>query len=303
MADITTQPPLIPSRAGLLAIDGSFWRRIAILGASRAPAWFVRWAPPVIGAALAAAMPEMRRTISRQLARARGRVGALRDASDVVRTFTLFASCLTELLATGSRNGQTPEVTVSMSPRVDDLLASAGGVIFATAHTAGWESLGPLLARHHRRRVMIVMQRERDDGAREIQDTIREGQDGVHILHIGDDPLASLPLTRHLREGGVVALQIDRVPPAMAGHAVRLFGRSGTIPEGPLRLAQLTGAPIVAVFSSRTGHRRYAVHVEDPVFVARQAQPIAVDAAAQRLADALSSFVSAHPTQWFAFRD
>ena len=230
-------------------------------------------------------------------------MGPLRDVLDVVRTFANFASCLTELLATGSKNAQPPAAKIHSSPRVDELLSTAGGVIFATAHTAGWESLGALLARDHRKQVMVVMQRERDDGARELQDTLRQVQRGVQIQHVGGDPMASLPLMRHLRDGGVVALQIDRVPPGMAGRSVQLFGRPGAIPEGPLRLSQLTGAPIVPVFSARTGHRRYEVYVEEPVFVARRAEPMAIDAAAQHVADALSKFVSAHPTQWFPFHD
>ncbi len=297
-------PPLPPAPSSALALDGAFWRRVARFGASSAPSWFVRWSPPVIGAAIAVAMPGLRRTVSGQLARARGRVSLIRDAIDVLRTFATFASCLTEVLSTGSRHDRPPEATVHCGPRVDDLLTRVGGLIFATAHTAGWESLGALLAREHHKKVMIVMQRERDDDARELQDGIRRTQEGVQILHVGgDDPLASLPLMRHLREGGVVALQIDRVPPGMIGRTVQLFGRPGSIPEGPLRLAQLTGAPIVPVFSARTGHRRYSVYVNEPVVVPRRAGPQAVDAAAQQLADALGMFVTAHPTQWFAFHD
>lgn len=302
---ITTQPPAsgVQLRTRSMALDGAFWRRTARYFASRAPWWFVRWSPPIIAAAIALAMPQMRRRVSRQLERARGPVGALRDASDVLSTFAGFASCLTEMLSTGSKNWRPLASTVHRRACVDDLLASKGGIIFATAHTAGWESLGELLAQDHQKRVMVVMQRERDDGARELQDAIRQAHAGVQILHVGRDPLALLPLTRHLREGGVVALQIDRVPPGMASRSVRLFERPGAIPEGPLRLSQLTGAPIVPVFSMRTGHRRYDVHIDEPVFVDRQAEPGAIDAAAQRVADALSRFVSAHPTQWFSFHD
>jgi lauroyl/myristoyl acyltransferase len=250
---------------------------------------------------IALAVPELRRQISGQLARARGRVGTLRDATDVARTFANFASCLTEVLATGSKNGLPPVATFHRSPRVETLLASPGGAIFATAHTAGWERLGTHLARYHHKQVLVVMQRERDDRARELQDAMRQLPPGIQILHVGDDPLASLPLIRHLREGGIVALQIDRVPAGMPGHPVRLFGQPGAIPEGPLRLAQLTGAPIVPVFSARMGHRRYAVYVHEPIAVPRRAETKAIDAAAQHLADALEEFVSAHPTQWFPF--
>jgi phosphatidylinositol dimannoside acyltransferase len=305
---VTVQPPPVPSqpplgRGGLLALDGALWRRAARLGASRAPAWFVRWSPPVIGAAIALAAPDLRARISGQLARVRGRVSTLRNTIEVVHTFANFASCLAEVLSTGSKNGSTPEVTVHSGPRARRLLSTTGGAILATAHTAGWESLGALVAHEHHKNVIIVMQPERNDGARTLQDALRQLPRGVQILHVGSDPLASLPLIRHLREGGVVAVQIDRVPAGMTGHAVRLFGRPSAIPEGPLRLAQLTGAPIVPVFSARTGHRRYAVHVHEPIDVLRSAERRTIDAAAQRLADALEEFVVAHPTQWFPFHE
>jgi lauroyl/myristoyl acyltransferase len=208
------------------------------------------------------------------------------------------------VLSSGSKNGPPPESMVHCGPEAEDLFSRVGGVIIATAHTAGWESLGALLVREHRKQVMIVMRRERDADARELQDELRRRHGGVRIVHVGDDdPLASLPLMRHLRDGGVVALQIDRVPAGMTARTVRLFGRPAAIPEGPLRLAQLTGAPIVPVFSARTGHRRYSVYVNEPVTVPRRAEPRVVDAAAQHIADALGQFVSAHPTQWFAFHD
>lgn len=245
----------------------------------------------------------MRRRVSGQLARVRGRVGPVRDALDVTRTVATFASCLTEMLASGSKNAPPLQAQVHGSATVDALISGTQGLIFATAHTAGWENLGSMLALAQRREVILVMQRERDAGARELQDALREVTSRVRILHIGDDPLAPLPLVRHLREGGVVALQIDRVPVGLARRSVKLFESPGAIPEGPLRLAQLTGAPVIPVFSARHGHRRYAVHVGAPLFLARRAAPEAIDRVAQKLADALSSFVRAHPTQWFSFHD
>src|SRR5882672_9685875 len=59
-------PPAQQPAGGWLALDGPFWRRVAHLGASRAPGWFVRWSPPLIGVAIAIAVPKLRRTIARQ---------------------------------------------------------------------------------------------------------------------------------------------------------------------------------------------------------------------------------------------
>ncbi len=121
------------------------------------------------------------------------------------------------------------------------------------------------------------------------------------VAHVGDDPLEALPLLRHLRGGGAVALQIDRAPPGVRTRAVRMFGGPAVVPEGPLRLAALTGAPIVPIFCARVGYRRYVVTAGASLTLARGAGDAELDAAAQHLADAMQDFVRAHPTDWFAF--
>jgi hypothetical protein len=133
-----------------------------------------------------------------------------------------------------------PEAVVSGELHLLDAISDGRGLLFATAHTAGWETVGPLLSRDHGLRVMIAERPERDPRARVIQDGARKAQ-GLLVAHVGDDPLSALPLARHLRDGGAVALQIDRSPPQQRARDVALFGARARIPEGPLRLAALTG--------------------------------------------------------------
>ncbi len=117
----------------------------------------------------------------------------------------------------------------------------------------------------------------------------------------GRTPLSALPLARHVRDGGAVALQIDRIPVGLRTREVTAFGERARVPEGPLRLATLTGAPLVPVFAARTGHRKYEVAVSPPIRLARNAGDAELDAAAQTMADAMQTFVRAHPTSWFHF--
>jgi phosphatidylinositol dimannoside acyltransferase len=288
--------------ASRLSIDGPFWRRLASWGASRGPEWFVRYAPPVIGVAIWAIAGTARRTLTENLWRVRGRRTTLRDAVDGARTFASYASCLTEILGAGSGRGGLPRAVVWGELHLLDAMAEGRGVVFVTAHTAGWETVGPLLSRDHGRRVMIAMQAERDARARGIQDAAREAH-GLVVAHVGDDPLAALPMIRHLREGGIVALQIDRAPAGMRTRAVRMFGGPGRMPEGPLRLAAMTGAPLIPVFAARIGHRSYRVEAHAPIRLPRRAGAAELDGAAQHIAESLEAFVRAHPTQWFHFRD
>jgi lauroyl/myristoyl acyltransferase len=284
-----------------LDLEGALWRRLARWGSSQ-PDWFVRLSPPVVGVVVCALAAERRRFVRANLGRVRGSRGRLRDTVDAARTFATYASCLAEVLGSGSPSGRPPRAVVWGELHLLDALADGRGVIFVTAHTAGWETVGPLLAHDHGLRLMIVEQAERDSRASLIQDDARR-TGGLLIAHVGRDPLSALPLARHLSEGGVVALQIDRTPTGQRNRAVRLFGGPGRIPEGPLRLAALTGAPLVPVFASRAGHRRYWVHVEPAVRLARSADDAEMNAAAQTVATAFERFVRAEPTQWFHFRD
>jgi KDO2-lipid IV(A) lauroyltransferase len=282
------------------ALDGELWRRAARWGSTRGPAWFVRASPPVIGAVACALATERRRAVARNLRRARGSRGAVRDTLDVVRTFATYASCLAETLGAGSIHDALPKVVVRGELHVIDACARGAGLVIATAHTAGWEAAGPLVGRDLGLRMMIAENPEPDPAARRIQDEARSAH-GVIVTHVGEDPLAALPLLRHLRSGGAVALQIDRAPPGVRAREVRMFGGPALVPEGPLRLAALTGAPVVPVFCARAGYRRYVLHVGASFTLARDAGDAELDDGAQRLADAMQEFVRAHPTDWFAF--
>jgi lauroyl/myristoyl acyltransferase len=285
---------------GELSLDSALFRRAALWGSTRTPEWFVRAAPPVVGLVVCALAGEPRRRIAQNLTLVRGERGALRDAVDVGSTFASYASCLAEILGAGSRHGRLPAVLVHGELHAFAALEGGHGVILATAHTGGWESVGPVLTRDLGLRVMIAETPERDAGASEIQDRVRRAQ-GLLVTHVGDDPLSALPLARHLREGGAVALQLDRLPSGQRRRAITLFDRPGHIPEGPLRLAAVTGAPVLPVFAARTGHRRYEVHIFPPQRIARDAPEAELNRAAQALGDAMQTFLRAHPTQWFHF--
>jgi KDO2-lipid IV(A) lauroyltransferase len=283
------------------SLDGSFWRRLARLGSAYGPEWFVRASPPLIGLVACALASEQRRAVTANLRRVRGDRGRVRDTIDAAKTFASYASCLSEILGAGSARGGLPEALVWGEPYVLEAMADGRGLLVATAHTGGWETVGPLLSRDHGLRIMIAEAAERDPQARSIQDGARRAH-GLLVAHVGDDPLSALPLARHLREGGVVALQIDRAPVHLRARPVTLFGGEARLPEGPLRLAMLTGAPLLPIFAARTGYRQYVVVVNPPIRLSRSAGEAELDAAAQKLADTLQDFVRAHPTQWFHFR-
>lgn len=280
--------------------DGMLWRRLARFGASEGPTWWLKYSPPAFGIAAAALVPSARRAVSRNLQRVRGDASTFRNVVDVCRTFSTYAGALAESLALGSKNHAVPEADVRGGDAITAAAAEGNGIIFVTAHTAGWDVAGTLLGAHLHMEVAVVMQRERDAGAGALHDEGRT-RAGIKIVHSEDDPLSSLGLLRHLKGGGAAAMQIDRVPPGMRSRSVWLLGQQAAIPEGPLRLAQLTGAPIVPLFCARLAFRRYLLHAGPPIRLDRRASEETLNAVAQHLADEVTDFIRSHPTQWLNF--
>jgi lauroyl/myristoyl acyltransferase len=286
------------SSGSRLAYDGEFWRQMAALGARRFPRWWMRYSPPVFGLAAAALLPEARRAVRNNLEHIRGPAPLWRDTLDTARTFTTYASCLTESLARGSKNEAPLRTQFSGAENMHAGVAVGRGVILLTMHTAGWEVATPLFARDTKVRMMIVMEEERDARAQAIQDGSRRAW-GAEFVHVGKDPLSALPILRHLKENGTVAMQIDRPSSNGRSLTIELLGRPYPIPEGPLRLAQLSGAPLLPSFTARLGPNAYHARTYPHLSVSRRAGEAEIQRAAQGIGDAMGDFLQRFPTQWF----
>jgi KDO2-lipid IV(A) lauroyltransferase len=279
--------------------ENVFWRRAARWGSS-GPEWWLKFGPRFFGWAAAACIPSARRAVRQNLQLIRGPASTFRDARDVLSTFGTYASCLAEVLSNEAPGGpKNPRALIAGERFVRDALRERKGIVLVTAHTAGWEVVGPLLGKSYGLDLVLVTHAEPDSKAGDLQDKARR-RSGVSIAHVGD-PLASLPLLHHLRAGGVVALQLDRVVPGMRTREAPLLGRQGAVPEGPFRLAQLAGAPILPIFCARRGHREYLVEAFEPRRLPRRATDGAIDEAAAHVAACMTRFLRAHPTQWFQF--
>jgi lauroyl/myristoyl acyltransferase len=282
--------------------DSAFWRRAVHAGVHRGPDALVRYSPPLFGIAFSAMLKKERRAVLRGLRLVYGERPAHVEARDVAAVFANFASSMTDAMLVGSGRGYRAIHRPIDDWYIQSSMALGRGVIVATAQTAGWDVAGGLLHSTTQREVLVVMEREQDDAARQMHDQTRR-RSGVRVVHVGDDPLSSLPLLRHLRAGGLVALKCDRIHPGMRAHEVRFFGKPWLIPAGPLHLASITGAPIVPAFTRRLGFLEYQPINNPPIYVPRKPTPEAFDAAAQELASRLEAFVRAYPTQWIRFHE
>jgi KDO2-lipid IV(A) lauroyltransferase len=284
----------------VLRHDSVLWRRAMRAGVLAGPEAFVRYSPPVFGLVFAALLKNHRRAVQRNMHKILKGAGPIAEAKGVAEVFTNFASCLTEAFMIGSGRGERLIARCVNHDLFDRAGKKGRGVILATAHTGGWQVAGPVLSSVYSADVLVVMQRERDGRAQALQDDARD-RAGMRIAHVGASPLDSLPLLAHLRRRGALAMQVDRLPKGMRGHDVELFGEPFRIPEGPLILASLSGAPILPVFTRRLGFMEYEVLLGEAIEVPRKPSAEVLDRAARHLAGEMERFVRANPTQWFHF--
>ena len=288
------------SRSASPLREGAFLRQLAHWGALRGPREFVRLSPRPIGAAFGLAVPEVRRRVVRNLRRIHGRRRPLLDELQAFETLANYASCFAEAIASG-RDDTAPRVTVHGERRLSEAVAR-GGVIVVTAHVGPWELTAQQLGRALKAEVMLVMQRETNTEAGELQDYHRSER-GLKVLHVGAHPTDALPLIAHLKQGGVAAMQLDRVPPNGRVIEVPLFGERFAVPEGPFRLASLSGALIVPVFARRLGFFEYELSIAEAVGLERRPSAEQLKVAAGQAIAAMQAWIERNPTQWFHFSE
>ena len=278
--------------------ESAFLRRLAHWGALDAPKALVRFSPKPIGAAFGIALPSLRRRIVRNLRSVHGVRGSWREQLDAVGTLANYAACFAEAIASGRKDAK-PRVNVHGEARLVAALAR-GGVVLVTAHIGPWDLTAQLLGSKLSADVIVVMEREANAKAGELQDRHR-GERGLRVLHVGQHPTDAVPLIAHLKRGGVAALQLDRVPPSGRVLQVSLFGETFGAPEGPFRLASLSGAQVVPVFARRIGFFDYELEISEPISFARRPTAAELQAGAQQAVDAMQAFIAQSPTQWFHF--
>jgi KDO2-lipid IV(A) lauroyltransferase len=86
------------------------------------------------------------------------------------------------------------------------------------------------------------------------------------------------------------------------GLPVTMFGSPTTLPQGPVRIARDTGAPIVPLFSRRIGNKHALILL--PSFIVEKTRDIEADLkiGLQRMVESLEYGIGRNPDQWVMFQ-
>ncbi len=171
------------------------------------------------------------------------------------------------------------------------------GAILVTAHLGPFEiALSSLMRRE--RRVHVVFRR---DAMSEFERLRSEHRQRLGVLEAPIDD--GLPTWFRLRDAlladEVVLLQGDRTMRGQRGVPVPFLHGHLRIPEGPVKLAQITGAPIIPTFAIWTASRRVRIELHEPLIVGgSDPDALTPEAALDRLGAEIADVVARYPDQW-----
>jgi KDO2-lipid IV(A) lauroyltransferase len=171
------------------------------------------------------------------------------------------------------------------------------GAIVVTAHMGSFEvGLAALL--DVERHIHVVFKRDAVDHFETIRRTLRNTL-GVQEAPIDDGWGTWMKLRDALAADQVVVMQADRAMPGQKAQPVPVLGGHVMMPLGPVRLAEITGSPIVAVATIRTPGGQCRVIAEDPIWVDRDAPAVGgVHPALLAIGKVFEKYLKRYPEQW-----
>lgn len=176
--------------------------------------------------------------------------------------------------------------------RVAEAVAEGKGLILTLPHSGNWDMAGVWLVHNHGQ-FATVAERLKPESLFDAFVSFRNGL-GFEVLPLtGGDVPPMQRLEEVLRSGGIVCLMGERDLTGR-GVTVDFFGEQTSMPAGPAKLAQKTGAALHVAhsfFGNRSDEWGFSVGPRIPTD--RPTEEVAQD-----IADGFERNIAAHPADW-----
>ncbi len=169
------------------------------------------------------------------------------------------------------------------------------GAIIATAHMGSFE-VGMAAVQVVESHINVVFQRDSFPLFERLRSEFRNRL-GIKEAAVDDGWAMWMRLRDALQADEVVAIQADRVMPGQVGVKVPFLDGHSLFPEGPAKLAAITGSPIVPVFTVRQADGRVRIFIEEAIWV-EEASEAAIASAIAKIAEVVGRYVQQYPEQW-----
>ena len=242
-----------------------------------------------------------RRSVSRFRERVLGRPASWLE---LYRHYHAFASTILDRLYFLRAQLDAFDVQFHGLDVLDQELAKGQGCVLLGAHLGSFEVVRAVGLFRRQLEIRVLMDEGNAPMVRSLIQELNPAVAGTVIQVGGVETM--LQVKECLDGGGIVGVMGDRVTQHDRTIACKFFGREAQFPTGPIRLAQVTRAPVLLFFGLYRGGNRYEVHLESfgleaPSSSDRRA--VDVHEAVQRYADRLEDFCRRAPENWFNFYD
>jgi KDO2-lipid IV(A) lauroyltransferase len=178
---------------------------------------------------------------------------------------------------------------------LDGLLQQGKGLLFVSAHLGNYELGAAALAALGYKFNGVALWVP-DEKLNNLYQQYRISR-GIRPIPFGR---AARECIAALRRNEIVGVIGDRdfTP---SNRTVEFFGRPARLPDGPAKLALVTGAPLLPAFMIRLPDDTFAYIVDEPIWADKSRH--SVDDIMRQVATALERVIRQHSEQWFLFHD
>jgi len=172
------------------------------------------------------------------------------------------------------------------------------GVIVMTGHLGNWELCGALLGIWGYD-MSVVGKRIYYEKYNDLVVKARL-EKGVSTIYQDESPKKIL---QHLKKGNLIGFVADQDVERLEGVFVDYFGKPSFTPIAPVRLAQISGSPIIMGALIREGDRYRLIYDREPTRVPKDASKEDVARYTQQWSKFLEGVIRSYPDQWAWMHD
>jgi len=176
-------------------------------------------------------------------------------------------------------------------------LKKGRGVILLSAHIGNWE-FGGIMIRHSKYPLAVVSLPHNTASTNVLVNRFREDK-GISVIEVDESPFSALPILKHLRKNGVVAMMGDK-DFFGNGKLTPYFGKQVRFPIGPVTIAMASGAALIPAFVLKQPDGKYFGVLEDAIPLTNEgSREQTVKKTLEKIAVIFETYIQRYPDQWY----
>lgn len=168
------------------------------------------------------------------------------------------------------------------------------GVVILTGHCGNWELAALALSRHFNSPMSVVARRQNNPWLNKMVEKMRLNYDNMIIYKDN----AFRRMLAVIRRNGIVGILVDQAVYPEEGALVQFLGRTAWASKAPVLLARKSGATVLPAFIHREADR-HVIEIHPEISFSGDSSEEGVTADVQKYSDAIASFITRYPCDWY----